>query len=230
MLAFDNPTSDDEDPTAKNHSLMPTMHGHLIYLVVCINSILEMRAMPIFVRGNVLSNLRSVHTLNTLYKQLLYSPVFGGLVNCNPELVTKLSQSGHFLLQRQVASVLFAVILSGLADQVSADLPLSSSAAALKVVCSPSSNECGMCLDVITDDTDYAMLTSCSHVFCIRCANEWFTRTLSCPMCRARRSFWLPRSLVLSYLLYAHANNRLLDVNFDVQVHLKSILVSLLKP
>ncbi|XP_018021759.1 RING-H2 finger protein ATL79-like [Hyalella azteca] len=114
-------------------------------------------------------------------------------------------------------------------DHVPSSIPLTTSPATLKLLVSPSSSDCGLCLDPISDDTDYAMLTSCSHVFCISCAEEWFTNNSCCPTCRVSKSYWLPRKLVQSYQRYREANPELLVIQEEIPIHLLQVLSPLLK-
>jgi hypothetical protein len=43
---------------------------------------------------------------------------------------------------------------------------------------------CSICLDTIDNDEREIIKTDCSHYFHKKCLKEWFSKSLSCPLCR----------------------------------------------
>ncbi|KAK3431447.1 hypothetical protein EUGRSUZ_E03147 [Eucalyptus grandis] len=41
-------------------------------------------------------------------------------------------------------------------------------------------DECGICMEM----NSKIVLPNCSHVMCLKCYREWWTRSQSCPFCR----------------------------------------------
>ena len=45
-------------------------------------------------------------------------------------------------------------------------------------------NGCAICLDTINTDEREIIKTDCGHYFHKKCLKEWFSKSLSCPLCR----------------------------------------------
>ncbi|QCQ67781.1 RING E3 ubiquitin ligase [European chub iridovirus] len=55
--------------------------------------------------------------------------------------------------------------------------------------------ECPVCLEKIAhkpDNKRYAILTSCTHIFCMSCIYTWKKNTPTCPICRTKIGFIIP--------------------------------------